>query len=189
MKKLQANNENLKEIITALENGAVLVLPTDTVYGLVCDASNNTAVENIFEIKKRDKSKPLPVFVKDLKMAESLAEINKDQEKIIKENWPGAVTYVLPAKSQKLSPLVYKEGTIALRQPNYPLIQDIFKKFKKPLAQTSANISDAGVTTKISEVISQLGDQDIILVAMGDLPVAEPSTIIDLSKGEIKKIR
>jgi len=184
-------NKNIKEIVTALKNGAVLVLPTDTVYGLVCDATNKKAVKKIFDIKKRNKLKPLPVFMKDIKMAKKYSFMGKEQEKFLKDNWPGAVTVVLKRK-KGLSPLVYKNDTIALRQPNYKLIIEITKIFKKPLAQTSANISNFPATTKIREVLGQFKNQknqpDLIIDA-GNLKKNKPSVIIDLTKDNIKILR
>ena len=188
-------NKNIKEIVTALKKGAVLVCPTDTVYGLVCDATNKKAVEKIYKIKKRPKSKSLPVFVKDIKMAKKYAAISKVQEGIIKERWPGAFTFVLKAK-KGLSPLVYKNNTIALRQPNYKMIIEIIKLLRKPLAQTSANISNYSATTKIKEVIKYFKDKKIqpdmipdMIINVGDLPKNKPSVIIDLTKDNIKILR
>jgi L-threonylcarbamoyladenylate synthase len=202
MKIIRAIDDNLNEIISALENGAVLVCPTDTVYGLVCDAMDEKAVEKIFKIKGREKNKPLPIFVRDLEMAMEFAEINNDQKYIIEKEWPGNKTYVLHAKGNKLSPLVYKEGTVAMRAPNYDLIKDIFsahdgshsagERFSKPLAQTSANISGVSATTKIKEVIKKFERQSIqpdIIIDAGDLVENNPSTIIDLTDNNIKVIR
>ena len=118
MEVIKQDKKHIKKIITALKNGAVLVLPTDTVYGLVCDAESEKAVEKIFSIKKRDKSKSLLVFVQNIKQAEKIADVNKDQEKFLKSNWPGQVTAILKAK-KGLSPLVYKDDTIGIRVPNY----------------------------------------------------------------------
>jgi L-threonylcarbamoyladenylate synthase len=186
------NEEEISKIITALENGAVLVCPTDTVYGLVCDAMNQNAVEKIFEIKNRERNKSLAVFVKDMELAKEFAEIDEIQEEIIKKSWPGVTTFVIRAKGQKLSPLVYKDGTIAMRAPNYSLIKGIFTKFKKPLAQTSANISGQPATTKIKEIISQFENQEAqpnFVVDVGDLAENNPSAIIDLTNENIKIIR
>ena len=183
---------NIEKIITALKNGPVLVLPTDTVYGLVCDAKNEKAVEKIFEIKERNKSKPLAVFVKDLKMAKEYAEISKEQEVVIKKSWPGAVTFILKSKNIEVGPLsalVYGEGTIGMRAPDYDLIKNIFSEFSSPLAQTSANISGNPATTKTSEVLNELSDKDVIIVDAGDLPSARPSTIIDLTQNIVKTLR
>ena len=184
----ETKNKNISEIITFLNEGKVLVLPTDTVYGFVCDASNEKAVERIFEIKKRDKAQTLPVFVKDIEMAKSYAKIDSRQEKIIKKIWPGAVTYVLDGK-MGLSPLVYKNSTIALRAPNYSLVQEVLEKLGKPLAQTSANISGKPATTKISDILEQFSDSDVIIINAGNLPENKLSTIIDLTDTNSKVIR
>ena len=189
-------NKNIKEIIAALKNGAVLVLPTDTVYGLVCDATNKKATEKIFKIKKRSRIKALPVFVQDIKMAKKYAVILKIQEGIIKERWPGAFTFVLKAK-KGLSPLVYKKDTIAMRQPDYKLIMEIIKLLKKPLAQTSANISGQPSLNKISDIVKTFEKSKIkpdIIINGGNLSRRQsrrgssmksgqknkPSVIIDL---------
>ena len=79
-----------------------MICPTDTVYGFLADAENKKAVDKIYKIKKRPKSKPLAVFVKDFKMAKELAEINENQEKILKNKWPGKYTFVLERKKARL---------------------------------------------------------------------------------------
>lgn len=191
MKIISEKIVDMQELISALKNGAVLVLPTDTVYGFVCDASNKKAVKKIFDIKGRDKSKPLPVFVKNVEMAKEYADVNEEQEKFLLDNWPGAVTIVLPAK-KGLSPLVYKEKTIALREPDHSLVLGIINIFGRPLAQTSANISDNGATTKIKEVLENLKGrqyQPDIIVEAGDLQENTPSTIIDLTENKNKILR
>jgi L-threonylcarbamoyladenylate synthase len=190
MKILKENEKNMGEIVAALKNGAVLVLPTDTVYGLVCDATNEKAVEKIFEIKKRDRSKSLPVFIKDIEMAKKYAVVNDKQEKFLNENWPGPVTIILKGK-KGLSPLVYKNDTIALRQPNHKLIEEVIRFFKKPLAQTSVNISGEPFLRKIKEIIdifSNTTAKPDLIVDAGDLIKSKPSTIIDLVN-DIKIIR
>jgi L-threonylcarbamoyladenylate synthase len=191
MQTIKANKKSINFLVTALKKGAVLVLPTDTVYGLVCDAKNETAVKKIFKIKKRNKLKPLAVFVKDIKQAKKFAIIDKKQEFLLKDSWPGATTFILKAK-KGLSSLVYKKGTIGLRIPNYKLINLIFKKFKNPLAQTSANISGFPATTKIDKVIKQFIGfkiQPDAIINFGDLPTNKPSVIIDNKNHKIKKIR
>ena len=103
--------------------GGVIIFPTDTVYGFLADASNKKAVEKIYKIKKRPKQKPLAVFVKDFKIAKELAEINKEQEKILKKKWPGKYTFVLRRKFTEVRPPRKLYGvdkkTIALRIPKY----------------------------------------------------------------------
>ncbi|MCX6720787.1 MAG: L-threonylcarbamoyladenylate synthase [Candidatus Staskawiczbacteria bacterium] len=191
MKIIQKGEKNVKEIITALKNGAVLVCPTDTVYGFICDATNKRAVGKIFKIKKRDKSKSLPVFVRDIKMAKKYAVVKSREEKFLNENWPGAVTVVLNGK-KGLSLLVYKNKTIALRQPNHNLIAEIFKKFKRPLAQTSVNISDQPFMDDIKEIVKVFDCEEHkpdLVIDAGHLPKNKPSVIIDLTDEKINIIR
>jgi L-threonylcarbamoyladenylate synthase len=177
-------NPEIQKIIEHIKNGLVLVFPTDTVYGLIADASNKEAVERIFAIKERPNKMKLPVFIGNIELAKELAEINIDQEEDLYEKWPGPYTFVLKRINYPKELFGLDDQTIALRIPNYPLLQDILEKINTPIVQTSANISGFGATAKIGEVIEQFSNQEIqpdIIVDVGDLPDAKPSTIIDLT--------
>lgn len=201
MQILKVSSKNLKKIlkrtIEVIKKRGVVVCPTDTVYGLIADAKNKNAVKKIFKIKKRPLKKPLPVFVRDLKMARNLADINKTQEKILKKVWPGKVTAVLKAKSTNLPiGILSKDKKIGLRMPRYKLLNLLLEKLNYPLAQTSANISRKKASTKIREIVKQFKKQkyqpDLILDA-GNLKPSLSSTVIDLTnfkilrKGQIQK--
>lgn len=175
----------IEKVGKIIKKGGVIICPTDTVYGLVCDATNKKAVDEVFKIKKRPKSKPLPIFVKDLKMAKELAGINNDQEKFLEKVWPGAVTAIL--KSQK-----QKNKTIGLRIPNYKLLLDLVKQLNRPLTGTSANISGQPATTKIKEVLKQFDGrkyQPDLVIDAGNLPKSKPSKVIDLTVTPFKILR
>jgi len=186
MRISKINKQNLdkvlKEAAKLIKNGQVLVCPTDTVYGLICDGTNKKAVRRLIKIKKRQNKKPIPIFVKDIKMAKKLASIDKVQEDFLKKVWPGKVTVVLKKKNR----------TIGLRIPNYKLINRLLSIIKTPLTGTSANISDKPASTKIKEVLKQFKSQkyqpDLILDA-GDLPKSKPSTVIDLTVSPPKVLR
>ena len=92
--------ETIKRVGISIRQGMVTVLPTDTVYGLVADATNKKAVEKIFKIKKRQFNKPIPVFVKDIRIAKKLALIDKNQERFLTKVWPGKTTAVLKRKQR-----------------------------------------------------------------------------------------
>lgn len=190
MEVVKISQINLEEILQSLKKGKIIVCPTDTVYGLLADATNKKAVERIFKIKKRDKRKPLPIFVKDIRQAKTLALIDKKQEQILKKHWPGKFTFILQAKkltengSPRISGLVVgKDGTIGLRIPDYKLLNLLLKKIKKPLAQTSANISGKLASTKIEEVISQFKNEKVkpaLLIDNGNLVESKSSKVIDI---------
>lgn len=182
MKILKINQKNFEEMIKitaqSIKEGKVIICPTDTVYGLITDATNKKAVEKAFKIKKRKALKPIPIFVRDIKMAKKFAYINKSQEKFLKKVWfthpnfksdsqrkmvkigpkiwagKGKVTVVLERKGKgKIYGLIKK--TIGLRIPQYKLVNALLKKLNLPLTGTSANISDWPASTKIKEVIKQ----------------------------------
>ena len=98
MEIIKEKDVKIADLAEWLKKGKVAVCPTDTVYGLVADAINQTAVNKIFKIKQRKSGKPISIFVRDLKMAKGFAVIGKEQEKIIKSVWPGRTTLILKPK-------------------------------------------------------------------------------------------
>ena len=179
-------NRTFKKTIRVIKNGGVVVCPTDTVYGLVADAKNNTAVVKVFRIKKRNYQKPVPVFVKNIKMAKSLAIINKEQEVFLKKIWPGKVTVVLKTRSAKLPRrILSKDKKIGLRIPKHKLLNDLLDKLNQPLVATSANISGKKPSGEMKKVLAQFKDKkykpDLVL-SRGNLKPSLPSTAVDISE-------
>lgn len=182
MNILKLSEENLIDRIKAcLEKGQVLILPTDTVYGLICDASNKEAVDKIFDLKGRDFDKPIGVFVRDVEMVKQYGLIGQEQERIMEKYWPGKITFIIKTKKNLPQALFAGSNTIGIRIPDFQLIQDLFKQIDFPLAQTSANISGQPDSTKINNVLAQFKNKRPDLVAdAGDLVEASASTVIDL---------
>ena len=173
---LKLNKKNSKEIVQesarAIKKGKILICPTDTVYGLVCDFFNKKAVARMYKIKKRPRSKLFPVFVKNIKMAKKIVKINPEQEGFLKKAWPGAVTVVIEKKKS------------AVRLPKYKFIIDLINNVGQPLAETSANISGKPGSTRIKEVMKQFKNSkykpDLIIDA-GNLKKSRPSVVVDLT--------
>ncbi len=173
----------LDKSVKAVKEGKVLVCPTDTVYGLICDAENKRAVKRLFEIKRRDKNKPVPLFVKDMKMAKEIARIDKEQELFLKKVWPGKLTAVLKSN---------KRGTVGLRIPDYKFINQLLLKTGRPITGTSANISGKPSSNKIKEIIEQFEGQEYqpdLIVDAGNLKKSQPSIVVDLTVLPPKIIR
>lgn len=165
------SKEMIEEAVKALKNGQILVCPTDTVYGLICDAGSKKAIKRLYKIKKRSKNKLLPIFVRDIKMAKKLYRINPSQEKFLKKHWPGAVT------------AVFKKGKPGLRMPDHKFVLDLIKR-TGPLAETSANVSGKPASGKIKDILRQFKNQkeqpDLVLDA-GNLKKSKPSKVVDLT--------
>lgn len=195
MLELKVKKKNLKALIKVAADsiglGKVIICPTDTVYGLVCDATNKKAVDKLFRIKQRPRTKHISVFVKDFKMAQKFSEVDEKTTKVLKKIWPGKVTIVL---KRKKGIRLYGVGktTIALRLVKYELINYLLHRIDKPLSATSANISGEKESGKIKEILNQFRDKkhkpDLVVDA-GDLPKSLPSTIIDLTGPKIKILR
>ncbi len=204
MRILKVNQKNLKEVIeTALQlikEGKVIICPTDTVYGLISDATNIKAVRRLLKIKRRPKNKPIPIFVKNLKMAKTLAKIDKKQEKILRAVWPGKITTVLKRTRfrqgfggrGKIRLYGVDKKTIALRLPDYKLLNVLLKKLNCPLVETSANISGRPPLTKIKEIIKQFKIrkyQPDLVIDAGNLLNSRPSVVLDLTSWPPKILR
>lgn len=186
--------EKVRKIASLILKGKVLVCPTDTVYGLLADAGNQQAVKKLLKIKRREKRKPIPIFIQNIAMAKKLAEISKTQEEFLKKVWPGKVTVVLKRRKDcKLPKILFgNKETIGLRIPNYKIINQLLSITKQPLTGTSANISGLAASIRIKDIIKQFQDKkfqpDLILDA-GNLKPAKPSRVIDLTNAKPKILR
>jgi len=182
----------ISEACQILRAGGTVIYPTDTVYGLGANACDSVAVEKVFQIKQRPRSKPLPILVRNLEWAKELAYIDKKQEKILRAIWPGPVTVILP-KREHVSPLVVANGvTIGLRVADFPLVDRLLGKFGYPLTATSTNLvgqAQARDSNKILATFAELSKKPNLFIDAGILPVTEPSTVLDLTGEEPKILR
>ena len=183
MNVVQLNRNTLEVVVKALRHGKIIVCPTDTVYGLVCDATKKEAVQRLFKIKGRPAGKPIPIFVKDINMAKRLAHINGRQEDFLRKHWPGRVTAVLKSRN-KLPKILGAERSIGLRIPSYKFINDMLLEINCPLTGTSANISGKPSCWDVNDIVKQFKRRkfkpDLILDA-GHLPKRKPSKVVDLT--------
>lgn len=194
-----ADSRVVLRVLGVLRKGGVCAVPTDTVYGLIADATNEKAVRKIFEIKGRPKEKAVSLFVRDIRMAKKYGEISPAREKFLEKIWPGAVTAVLELRmyesntNVRMIPniLTGERRTVGMRVPKDEFLQKILKEMGAPLAQTSANISGKPPARNAEEVIRYFERRSVQpnLVVDGGECGGEPSTVIDLSGREPKILR
>lgn len=189
--------QSLNEAILCLQKGEVVICPTDTVYGFLADAQNKKAVDKIYKIKKRPKSKPLPVFVSSITMAKELAEIDARQMKFLKKYWPGKYTFVLKRK-RNVNLKAFKKAlhgvggeTIALRIPRHAFLQKLLKKMNRPLVQTSVNISSQEPLKSAEQIMATFGKNRLVGLIIGSSkPLrSKSSSIIDLCAKKVVTLR
>ncbi len=179
----------IDSIVKDIKDGLIIIMPTDTTYGIVCDATNLEAVKRVYEIKKRDFSKPLIILVSDYNMLNDYAFINTDLEKeIIHKYWPGPLS-ILFKKKDSISDLVTANSPmVAVRIPLDNGLRDIIKKVNKPIIASSANISGSDVITNIKEIEKDLL-ASIDKVYDGGKINCLPSTLIKITNNNIVILR
>ena len=182
----------LERAVAVLRRGGTAVFPTDTLYGLGCNALDPTAVGRVFDIKHRSYVKALPMLVRDLSWARELAYITPEQERLIAQFWPGRVTFILPRRP--IVPAVMAGGgtTVGIRAPDYPFLQVLLRHLGYPMAGTAANRTGAEPTneaTRIADEFSQAAPQPDIVIDAGALPDSLPSTVVDLSGRVVRILR
>lgn len=192
MKMIKLEKRNYYEVIMkavqVLQEGNVVAVPTDTVYGLAVDATNNEAVERLFLIKGREKGKSVPIFVDTIERAKQIAFIEeKKLEETLKQRWPGAFTAILYAR-EVVSPLARGRGglTVGVRIPDHRFLRDLARAFGKPITGTSANRSGQRPATTAEEVSSLEG---IDMIIDGGICAAPSSMVIDFTVVPPKMVR
>ena len=184
---------DIQKTITVLQNGGLVVHPSDTVYGLLCDATNPEAVKKLFAFKERPAGKPVSIFVSDLEMAKDYVVIDKKTEDRLKEFLPGPYTVVLQSKHKVVKELESEKGTLGIRIPKYSAILELVKKFGKPVTATSANLSSRPPHYSVesfTKLVAHGREQLVSLVVDGGkLPYNKPSTVIDFTADNLKVLR
>jgi tRNA threonylcarbamoyl adenosine modification protein (Sua5/YciO/YrdC/YwlC family) len=166
---------------TSLRKGDLVVMPTDTVYGLAADAFSPPAVAGLLAAKGRDRQMPPPVLVGTVRAATALVEeLNQFGKDLIDEFWPGGLTLVLRANRNLLWDLGDTKGTVAVRMPLNEIALELLKEVG-PLAVSSANRSGAPPATTAAAAQEQLGDTVAVYLDGGPGPGDVPSTIVDLT--------
>lgn len=190
--KLTKNNlaEVLQMALDVLRKGGVVVYPTETSYGLGCDFFNDVAMRRVYDIKQRDKNKPLPVLVPDFVYALSLADVPPAARKYLLELWPGPLTVVLPFKHCNWKEFCFE--SLAMRVSKHPFASQLALNFGHPLVTTSANISDQAECYTPADIRKSFrkGAQPDLFINAGTLPKRKPTTIISFDKnGDMKVLR
>jgi L-threonylcarbamoyladenylate synthase len=173
--------QGLAEAEAALRRGALVVMPTDTVYGIAGEAFDPVAVELLLKAKGRGRDMPPPVLVGTVRAAMALvmdlADVGKD---LIDEFWPGGLTIVCRSSPTLVWDLGETKGTVAVRMPLHPVALDLLKR-TGPLAVSSANASGRPAATTVDEAMDQLGDAVAVYLDGGPCADDVPSTIVDLT--------
>jgi L-threonylcarbamoyladenylate synthase len=185
--------EAIQKAIEVLKNGGLIVYPTETCYGVGCDATNEKALQKLLQYKKFRGSKPVSIAVSDRDMAERYVLVNEMADNIYKNFLPGPITVISIGKGNLKAPVVSASGGVGVRYPDYKFTLDLIQKFGKPITATSANMSYRSAPYSIEKLVENLPKKSLSLIDLfldaGELPKNEPSTVLDTTLNELSVLR
>jgi len=176
-----------KKVIEFLEKeGSVAVLPTDTLYGIVARAADQTAVTRLYELKKRE-GKPGTIIASSLEQLELLG-LKKRYLKAVEQYWPGSVSVVIPCAEPKLNYLHQGKNSLAVRIPDKTYLQEILDR-TGPLLTSSANNPGEEPASSVAEAKKIFGEKIELYVDGGNLSGNQASTVIRIVDDEVEVLR
>ena len=184
---VRLNRDSIGRARSVVIHGGLIVYPTDTVYGLGCDPTNEDAVRRLSEAKKRS-HRPIPVLCSSASAAMELVEMNQRALELAKRFWPGALTIVAPLKRNLPHQLHQGTGTLGVRVPAMPLCVTLLEACGGWLTGTSANLSGLPPARTAAEAMSQLGDNVDLILDGGRLEGLE-STVVRAVDDDIQVLR
>jgi L-threonylcarbamoyladenylate synthase len=183
-------NSVLKRATQIIKEGGVVSFPTETVYALGADACNLEAVKKVYKLKKRERNKPLSMFVRTIHEVKELVErITPEVEKLMKSFWPGPLTLIFQTSRRELAPILCGGNKLGLRISSSPLIQTLLESSEKYLTATSANVSGKRSCLYASQVFYFFTGRIELILDGGKSATAYTSTILDVSGEEVVCLR
>ena len=189
---IKLNSENPDPSLVAycaeqIKQGMVLGMPTDTFYGLAADPFNLRAVDKVYDIKSRNRHKPLSLLIESVDQAEHLGDSLPDEFHILAEKfWPGPLTIIVRAASRLPLKATANTGNIAVRIPAAKIPLQIIRAAGLPITGTSANLHNRAECTTAEGVRDQLEDRVPLIVDGGPSPISTFSTIVNLAERGVK---
>lgn len=181
----------VSEAVEALARGGLVLMPTETVYGLAADASNPAAIAAVFDAKGRPKFNPLIAHVTGLEAAERFAAFDERARRLAQAFWPGPLTLVLPLVDEAAVCDLARAGldTVAVRAPAHPAAQALLQAFGKPVCAPSANRSGRPSPTTLQDALDETGPAAAAVLDGGACQVGLESTVVAVLDGPVRLLR
>jgi tRNA threonylcarbamoyl adenosine modification protein (Sua5/YciO/YrdC/YwlC family) len=181
---IEINPENpqgrkINRVLELLNDGGVIVYPTDTYYGMGCDITNVKAIKRIYQLKQRDHSQPFSFICADLKNISDYAKVTNYAYKTMKRLLPGPYTFVLEGSKQVPKQMLTKQKTVGIRVPDHKIALELVKAMGRPIISTTVTLPDGTVMHDASLIHERFGDRVDCVIDGGAVP-NEPSSIISL---------
>ncbi len=184
--------QEIKDTLNVLFNGGIILYPTDTIWGIGCDATNSEAVKRIYEIKKRVDSKSMLILINDANRIPSYIEEMPDVAWDLIDLADKPLTIIYPGAKNLARNLIAADKTVGIRVTNDPFCKTLIQKFKRPIVSTSANISGSPAPANFTEISNDIKKQVDYIVKhrQNEKEKAKASNIIQLGVGgQVKVVR
>jgi tRNA threonylcarbamoyl adenosine modification protein (Sua5/YciO/YrdC/YwlC family) len=190
---LSINSQNpqmrlIKKAVDVLQDGGVIIYPTDTVYGLGCALSNKKGIDRIYEIKRRSRKRPLSFVCADLKDISRYARVSDFAYKTMKRLLPGPYTFILEASRLVPKTILPKRLATGIRVPDNEICLCLVRELGQPIISTSVSTEDGEVLSNPVEIKDKFG-HTVDMIIDGGILVSEPSSIISLVDDTIEIVR
>ena len=197
MERIAVTNKDEMEVATnrakdVLEEGGIVIYPTDTLYGVGADATNEEAIEKVLRLKGRDFKKPLSVMVSNIEMATKFVHLSELAKKLFHKILPGPFTLILPKQKNESDLLTGGKDTLGVRVPDSFFCVSLSNKFGKPITATSANLSGKENGKNVDEILDQFGakqEQIDIVIDTGEVSNTTPSTVLKVEGDSVEVLR
>ncbi|HID56987.1 TPA: threonylcarbamoyl-AMP synthase [Candidatus Poribacteria bacterium] len=181
----------VSQAVETLKSGGIVIFPTDTVYGVGADSYNPKAISRLYEVKGRERSKPIPLLVSSVGQVEEIADsIPEGFYRLVDRFWPGGLTVVLSVKRGRMPDLLNQGGeTLGFRMPDHDLTLEMAECLGRPIAATSANPSGEEAVRSFEEFKVEFLERVDLAIDGGECIGGTPSTVIDLTSSPPRLIR
>ncbi|QSQ26030.1 threonylcarbamoyl-AMP synthase [Pyxidicoccus parkwayensis] len=179
---------HVQRAVEVLERGGLLAYPTDTYYGLGCDLSSKKGIERLYQLKGRDKKKPLSFLCPDLSDVARYAHVSNFAYRTMKGLTPGAFTFIMEATRLVPDLMMTRQKQVGIRVPDAPLVREIARTLGRPLVTTSATNTEGVPLTDAKDIKAELG-HGLDLILDGGVTLNEPSTVISLIGDTLEILR
>ena len=179
----------ITEVVALIKQGSLVIVPTDTAYGLAGDPMNPEVVQRVLTTKQREGKPGMPLLVANLSQARRLGSFSLLAETLATQFWPGALTLIVPAQHSYPNGILGPNNSIALRVPNHPIPLRIIDTLQAPIIGTSANKSDGPSPRTAAEADAQIGAAVDCILDAGPTPLKQDSTVLNCADSPPQIVR
>ncbi len=177
--------EDFERATDVILSGGACIFPTDTVYGLGANVLDDSAVDKLFDIKGRDKSKPISVLIADYEDILKVAEIpTREEGKLMEKFWPGPLTIILKRKENKANSAAAGSDTIGVRMPDSLVARNLIREVGSPLATTSVNMAGDKPATSVEDIDEAVAEKVDFILEGDESPLKIASTVVKIEDGK-----